>query len=103
MARRPNDIGELRKSLGTLLRPHGALRISIFGSTARGEATPKSDLDLLVRFREPKSLLELVRLERELSKSLGRRVEIVTEEALNPHLRPIVEKQKVVVYEATVG
>jgi len=46
---------------------------------ARGEETEESDVDLLVRFARPKSLLDLVRIEREFSEALGRKVDLLTE------------------------
>lgn len=61
--------------------------VGVFGSMVRGEATEKSDLDLLVKFTGRKSLLALVRLERELSAALGRKVDLLTEASLSPYLR----------------
>jgi hypothetical protein len=51
--------------------------IGVFGSTVRGEARKDSDIDLLVRFSKRKSLLAVVRLERELSEALGRKGEAI--------------------------
>ena len=65
---------------------HGASRIGVFGSYARGEARPDSDLDLLVWFSEQKSLLGVIRLERELSELLGVRIDLLTEQAISPYL-----------------
>ncbi len=73
--------------------------LRLFGSVARGEDTEDSDLDLLVRFARRKSLLDLVRIERELSKELGRRVDLVTEASLSPYLRDRVINSAVVLYE----
>lgn len=64
--------------------------LGVFGSYARGEETPESDLDLLVRFGKGKSLLELVRIERELSERIGRKVDLVTEPSLIPYLRDCI-------------
>ncbi|MFO7559075.1 MAG: nucleotidyltransferase domain-containing protein [Desulfobacterales bacterium] len=49
--------------------------IGIFGSTARGEATASSDIDLLIKLSKPKSLLALVKLERNLSEAIGKKAE----------------------------
>lgn len=62
----------------------------VFGSFAKGEADKDSDVDLLVRFKEPKSLLKIVGLEIELSKILGRKVDLFTERALCPHIKESV-------------
>jgi len=74
--------------------------IGVFGSMARGEATDQSDIDLLVRFSKRKSLLALVKLERELSAALGRGVELLTEQAISPYLREIIQQELKVLYEA---
>ncbi|RKY74871.1 MAG: hypothetical protein DRQ14_00455 [Candidatus Latescibacterota bacterium] len=90
---------ELRGIILEVLKPWGVLRISLFGSVVRGEDSPKSDLDILVQFREPVGLLTLARLRRELSERLGRNVDLVTEAALSPYIRPFVERERMVIYE----
>jgi len=72
--------------------------IGVFGSMARGEAKKKSDIDLIVRFSKRKSLLAMVRLERELSEALGRKVDLLTEAAISPYMRERVLKELQVVY-----
>ena len=71
----------------------------VFGSMARGEDNKKSDIDLLVRFSTRKSLLSVVRLERELSEALGRKVDLLTEAAISPYLRERIMKELQVIYE----
>jgi uncharacterized protein len=73
--------------------------VGVFGSMARGEAKKRSDIDLLVRFSKRKSLLATVRLERELSEALGRKVDLLTEAAISPYLRERILKELQVVYE----
>ena len=75
------------KALAGLCKMHGVESIRVFGSAARGDAGPDSDIDLLVRFFEPKSLIELVRIEREFSEHFGRPVDLVTEGELSPYIR----------------
>jgi predicted nucleotidyltransferase len=72
--------------------------VGVFGSMARGEARKKSDIDLLVRFSKRKSLLAVVRLERELSEALGRKVDLLTEAAISPYLRERILTEVKVVY-----
>lgn len=72
--------------------------VGIFGSMARGEATKDSDIDLLVRFSKRKSLLALVRFERELAESLGKKVDVLTEASISPYMRERVLNEMQVVY-----
>ena len=97
--RLPADTLALREKIVPILLPYGVQRVAVFGSTVRGDATPESDVDILVSFREPVGLLGLARLRRELSERLGRQVDLVTEGSLSRHMRPVVEREKVVFYE----
>ncbi|MBP7998889.1 MAG: nucleotidyltransferase family protein [Chloroflexi bacterium] len=74
--------------------------IGVFGSVARGEESEQSDIDLLVRFAKRKSLLALVKLERELSIALGKKVDLLTEAAISPYLRDHILDELQIVYEA---
>lgn len=73
--------------------------LSVFGSFARGEAKKNSDIDLLVKFGKIKSLFELVRIERNLSKVFNRKVDLVTEKSLSKYFREEVKKEMKVIYE----
>ncbi|MDT8437077.1 MAG: nucleotidyltransferase family protein [Gemmatimonadota bacterium] len=74
-------------------------RLRVFGSVARGEESGDSDVDLIADFATRKSLLDLVRIERELSQRLGRRVDLLTEKSLSPYLRDRILRGAVVVYD----
>ncbi len=69
---------------------HGVSDIRVFGSVARGDAGPDSDVDLLVHTGEEVSLLTLVRLERLLGERVGRPVQIISDGGLSPLLRKII-------------
>ncbi len=77
---------QTEQTLVEILKKHDAARVGIFGSRARGDALPGSDLDVLVQFRHTKSLLTLVGIERELSEALGVKVDLLTEAAISHHL-----------------
>jgi predicted nucleotidyltransferase len=66
---------------------HGAFDVRVFGSVARGDARPDSDIDFLVRLESGRSLLDLARLLRELQVLLGCKVDIVTEAGLRQRIR----------------
>jgi predicted nucleotidyltransferase len=86
--------------LAEFCRSHGIRRAALFGSLARGEGRADSDIDLLVTFASPKSLLTVVRLERELAAELGRRVDLLTEESISPLIRSRITEDLKVVYES---
>ena len=69
-----------------ILRRNGVEFAGIFGSYARGEAKGDSDVDVLVRFSIPKSLTEVIGLERELSSAVRIKVEIITQKSLHPYI-----------------
>ncbi len=79
-----------REQILAAARRHGAYDVRVFGSTARGEARPDSDIDILVKLEPDRSLLDLARLLRELEALLGCQVDIVTEAGLRPRIRPQV-------------
>jgi hypothetical protein len=81
-----------------ICRRNDVSMLGIFGSMARGDSKKKSDIDLLVRFSKRKSLLAVVRLERELTEALGRKVDLLTEGALSPYLRERILSEMRVVY-----
>jgi len=70
----------------------------VFGSYVRDEEKPGSDIDILVEFSERKSLLELVRIERELSEFLGIKVDLLTEKSISPYLIDTIRGQMEVIY-----
>lgn len=88
-----------RERVEEICRRNDIDSLLLFGSVARGEETEESDVDLLVRFARPKSLLDLVRIEREFSEALGRRVDLLTEGSLSPYLRERILGEAAVLYE----
>jgi len=80
------------------LKEQGATKVAIFGSYARREERPGSDVDVIVEFSERKSLLELMRIERELSETPGIKVDLLTEKSISPYLIDIVKQQMEVIY-----
>lgn len=83
-----------------LLKDNNVSQLQIFGSSARNEETTESDIDLIVKFREQKSLLAFIHLENQLSNLLGKAVDLVTENSISPHLKNIVlNEAKTVYYE----
>lgn len=87
----PDEIlGPHRGAVLALARKYGAKRVRLFGSVRRRTATRRSDIDLLVDDLPGASVLDVARLEVELSRLLGRSVDVVEEAALPWSIRPQV-------------
>ena len=89
---------ELFEKIIRILKDHGVRRIAIFGSYARGEEEPESDIDILVEFTERRSLLDMVGIEQDLSDELGRKVDLHTEGSISPYLVDRIKKEIRVIY-----
>jgi predicted nucleotidyltransferase len=85
----------LRDNLEQLEREFGVSSIRLFGSVARGEATPDSDIDVLVDFRRTPTLFEFLRLRRVLGELLGTKVDLITESGLKERARAAVERDAI--------
>ena len=86
---------EKRDDILSIAAKHGVSNVRVFGSVARGEDRPDSDVDLLVDVETTTSSWFPAGLILDLEQILGREVEIVTEKGLNPHLREHVLREAV--------
>jgi uncharacterized protein len=73
----------------------GARDVRVFGSVARGEERPDSDVDFLVTLEAGRTLLDLARLESRLEALLGRRVDVATEAGLREPIRTAALREAV--------
>ena len=80
-----------------LARRFGVTDIALFGSTARGEARPDSDVDVLVSFDGPATSKRYFGVQFYLEDLLGRPSDVVSETALRERLRPYVERDAIAV------
>lgn len=88
-------LSEIKKKAVPLLKKNDVIKAGIFGSYARGEQKKRSDIDLLVKFKRKKSLLDDVRLERKLKERLGKKVDLLTYNSINPLLKKQILKDEV--------
>ncbi|HUS84634.1 MAG TPA: nucleotidyltransferase family protein [Anaerolineales bacterium] len=82
-----NKVFEIIGRLEAEIRTLGVSRLAVFGSVARGEARPDSDIDILVQFSPgSKTFDRFLALSELLEANLGRRIELITTEALSPFI-----------------
>jgi uncharacterized protein len=90
------EIGRLRSELPVLKTSFGVRKIGIFGSVARGEDKPSSDIDVLVEFEDNKATFRnFMGLISFLEEIFGRKVDLVTTNGIDKYLRPYIEKEVV--------
>ena len=91
---------EININIINYLRQYNPVRIGIFGSFARKEETSESDIDILVKFKETLSLLDLAKIQRELSQILGKDVDLVTEASVkNERLKKYIYNDLKIIFE----
>ncbi len=78
-----------------LTRSYGVVRLALFGSVARDEAEMGSDVDIVVSFDGPATSKRYFGVQFYLEDALGCRVDLVTDKALRPELRPYIEREAV--------
>jgi len=77
------------------IRRLGVNRLGLFGSFARDEQRPDSDVDILVKLEAGRSLLDLIAIKQDLEDLLGCKVDVVTEAAISPYIREQVLNEAV--------
>lgn len=92
---RQQVINALRAAKPVLAERYGVTRLALFGSTARGEARPDSDVDVIVGFDGPANSTRYFGVQFFLEDELNCAVDLVTEKALRPELKPFIEREAV--------
>lgn len=95
MMNRQKILGILRTLKPDLTARFGVTRLALFGSTARDEARENSDIDIVVAFDGPATSKKYFGVQFLLEDQLGRPVDLVTEKALRPELKPFIEREAI--------
>jgi predicted nucleotidyltransferase len=93
-------IQTIKKQIIPILRRQGVVKAAFFGSIARGDMRKKSDIDLLVSLRKDKSLLDFAGLKIELEEKLGRKVDLLTYDAIHPLIKDRILNGQKIIYES---
>lgn len=74
----------------------------LFGSVVREELTPQSDIDILVELDSTKiiGMIEYIKIMEALESLLLRKVDLVTTDGLSPYIKPAIDREKLLIYEA---
>jgi len=92
---RTEVLDQLARSKPMLSARYGVERLALFGSTVRESDRPDSDIDILVSFDGPATSERYFGVQFFLEDLLGRPVALVTDKALRPELRPLIEREAV--------
>jgi predicted nucleotidyltransferase len=93
--RRAEALSILRAHSGELARRFGVRELTLFGSVARDEATPESDVDVLVALDGPASFDRFMDLKFFLEEILSARVDLVTHAGLRSRIRPAIDREAI--------
>lgn len=94
------SISQLKEKIAPILKEAGVVRSSLFGSFARGENTPESDIDILIEFAPEKVMgfFGFIGLQHKLEDILGKKVDLVTYRSINHRLKKYIEKDEILIY-----
>ena len=92
-------IDEIRAKIFPIAQKYGVEKVYLFGSYARGEATPESDIDLRIDKGELRGLFALSGLRNDISEALAKDIDILTTNALSKKFKNKIKKDEVLIYE----
>ncbi|OGZ63464.1 MAG: hypothetical protein A2402_00635 [Candidatus Staskawiczbacteria bacterium RIFOXYC1_FULL_37_43] len=93
------DIEIIKKKSAPVFKKYGIQSAAVFGSAARGENGPDSDIDFLVRLGDEMGVYKFIGLKYDLEDALGKNVDLVSDRAINKYIKPYIEKDLTLIYE----
>lgn len=93
------SVKEIQIKVAPIFRKYGIRHAAVFGSTARGTNKTESDVDFLIKLGAPMGMFLYMRLLRELEKTLGKPVDLVTDKGINKFIRPYITSELQTIYE----
>ncbi len=88
-----------QRKLKNLYQKYGIRYLGLFGSSARGNETTQSDVDLLVDFNKTQTLFDLARIKLDLQELLGKKVDLTIKGGVKKILEPYINKDLITIYE----
>ena len=96
------DIEEIKVKVAPIFKEYGVRRASVFGSVARGENRPDSDVDLLINVSRPFSLVRFISLKHSLERVLKSPVDVVEYEAVKPSFAANILKDATAIWHLNI-
>jgi uncharacterized protein len=94
------SIEEIKNKINPILKKNDIKKAAIFGSYARGEQTKKSDIDILIEYRDDdKSLFDLIGLQMELEEKVKKKVDLGEYSTIRPRIKEKILKEQICIYE----
>lgn len=84
------ELQEIKRRATPVFKRYGIARASVFGSASRGESTPESDIDILVKLGAKMDLVQYIQFRKALASSLGKEVDVMTESSVSPYLKQYI-------------
>lgn len=91
-------VEEIKEKITPILDRYNVKKAAVFGSVARGEERPDSDVDILVEFGKIPTLVQFIRMENELEETLEKKVDVVVKGSEKPLIKPFIYKDLVELY-----
>lgn len=88
----------IKRKIIPILKRQGVTKAAFFGSFARGEEKKNSDVDMLVKFKTNKGLMDIVRMQFELESKIGKKVDLLTYDSIHPLLKKIILNEQKIFY-----
>ncbi len=90
---------DIEKKIIPILKRQGVIKAAFFGSVARGNEKKRSDVDILVELKKNRSLLDLIQLQFEIEKKIGKKIDLLTYNSIHPLLKDIILNEQKIFYE----
>jgi len=90
-----DELREKRPLILSIAKQHGARKVRVFGSSAKGKSRRESDVDFLIELESGRTLLDIIAIKQDLEDLLQRKVDVVTEGAVSPYLRDEIVTQAI--------
>ena len=87
-------ISQIKKKAIPILKEAGVMRASVFGSIVRGDATERSDIDMLVDVPDGTGLFAFIGLQQKLESVLGKKVDLLTYRSVHPRIKQYIEQNQ---------